>query len=143
MWTGAEPWNNTIQRTKIAEGLCHETEPLSCSWSFSAALIPTLGYAVDRPDLLHGQSLAISEFDQVPALSAKILNGFPQTFQLEVPEYSILHGTPDTIRTEQHRFKLTFTQMPMVPLVLRLFPLPILLQESATSFALILAGHYR
>ena len=67
--------------------------------------------------------------DQIPALVTKITDGFPQSFKLEVPEYSILHGTPDTIRTEQHRFKLTFTQMPFVLFLLRLFPLPILLQE--------------
>ena len=48
---------------------------------------------------------------------------------MEVPEHLILHGTPDTIRTGQHRFKLTFTQMPFVLLFLRLFPFPILLQE--------------
>ena len=55
--------------------------------------------------------------------------GLPQTFQLEVPERRIFHGAPDAGRTGQHRFKLTFTQVPLVLLILRLFPLPILLQE--------------
>ncbi len=52
-----------------------------------------------------------------------------QSFKTEVPAYSILHRTPDAFRTGQHRFKLTFTQMPFVLLFLRLFPFPILLQE--------------
>ena len=99
------------------------TEPLSCSWSFFSRF----RYTVDHPNFFHGQPPAISEFYKIPALVSQAIDGFPQSFKLEVPEYSILHGTPDTVRTEQHRFKITFTQMPMVPLVLRL----------------LLAGHYR
>ena len=102
------------------------TEPLNCSWSFFSRFDTA---AVDRPDLLHGQTPAISEFYKIPALVSQTIDGFPQTFQLEVPEHRILHGTPDTIRAGQHRFKLTFTQMPFVLLFLRLFPFPILLQE--------------
>ena len=46
---------------------------------------------------------------------------------MEVLEHCILHGTPDTLQAGQHRFKLTFTQMPLVPLILCPFPFPILL----------------
>ena len=56
-------------------------------------------------------------------------NGSPQIFKPEVPKRRILHGPLDTIPAGQHRFKRTFTQMPCVLLFLRLFPLPILLQE--------------
>ena len=87
------------------------------------------GYAAELPDLLYGQASAISELDTLPALVIQTVDSVPQTFQLEVPERRILHRTPDTDQTGQHRFKLTFTQVPFVPLFPRLFPLPILLQE--------------
>ena len=56
-------------------------------------------------------------------------NGSPQIFKPEVPEHRILHGTLDALKTGQHRFKLTFTQVPCVLLLLRLFPFSILLKE--------------
>ena len=46
-----------------------------------------------------------------------------------VSEQAILHGTLDALRTGRHRFKLTFTQVPCVLLLLRLFPFSILLKE--------------
>lgn len=69
------------------------------------------------------------EFYKIPALVSQTIDGFPQSFKLEVPEYSILRRMPDALRTEQHCFKRTFTQMPLVPFLLRLFPSPILLQK--------------
>lgn len=71
-----------------------------------------LGDPIDLADLLHGQFPAIAKRDQVLALVIQISDGLSQIFKSEVPEDSILHGTPDTIRAEQHRFKLTFTQVP-------------------------------
>ena len=62
-------------------------------------------------------------------LHVQFRNGSPQIFKPEVPEHRILHGTLDAIRTGRHRFKLTFTQVPCVLLVLRLFPFSILLKE--------------
>ena len=53
----------------------------------------------------------------------------PQIFKPEVPEHCILHGAPDALQTGQHRFKLTFTQVPCVLLFLRPFPFSILLKE--------------
>ena len=53
----------------------------------------------------------------------------PQIFKPEVPEHRILRGTLDAFQTGQHRFKLTFTQVPCVLLFLRPFPFSILLKE--------------
>ena len=99
------------------------SESFSCSWSFFGRF----RYTVDHPNFFHGQASAISEFDEILVLGAQRVDGFPQTFQLEVPERRILHGTPDTLQAGQHRFKLTFTQMTLVPLILCPFPFPILL----------------
>ena len=60
---------------------------------------------------------------------SQILDGFPQIFKPEVLERFIFYGMPDTFRTEQHRFKLTSAQMPVVLLILCLLPFSILLQE--------------
>ena len=68
-------------------------------------------------DLIHRQRIAVSEGEQVLTLHVQFRNGSPQIFKPEVPERRILHGTPNAIRTGQHRFKLTFTQMPCVLLV--------------------------
>ena len=62
-------------------------------------------------------------------LHVQFRNGSPQIFKPEVPEHRILHGTLDALQTGQHRFKLTFTQVPCVLLLLRLFPFSILLKE--------------
>ena len=80
-------------------------------------------------DLIHRQLTAVSEGEQVLTLHVQFRNGSPQIFKPEVPERRILHGTLDALQTGQHRFKLTFTQVPCVLLVLRLLPVPILLKE--------------
>ena len=80
-------------------------------------------------DLLHRQLTAVSEGEQVLTLHIQFRNGSPQIFKLEVPEHRILHGTLDALQIGQHRFKLTFTQVPCVLLLLRLFPFSILLEE--------------
>ena len=62
-------------------------------------------------------------------LHVQFRNGSPQIFKPKVPEHRILHGTLDALQTGQRRFKLTFTQVPCVLLVLRLLPFSILLKE--------------
>ena len=52
-----------------------------------------------------------------------------EIFKSEVPEHGILHGSPDTVQAGPHRFKLVFTQMPHVLLLLCLFLFTSLLRE--------------
>ena len=69
--------------------------------------IAAKSHPVIPPPVIHhsaSQSLpwsgsCISEFGQIPVLAAQVADGFPQSFKLEVPEYRILHGTPDAFRT--------------------------------------------
>ena len=69
--------------------------------------IAAKSHPVIPPPVIHhsaSQSLpwsgsGISEFGQIPVLAAQVADGFPQSFKLEVPEYRILHGTPDAFRT--------------------------------------------
>ena len=68
-------------------------------------------------DLIHRQRIAVTEGEQVLTLHVQFRNGSPQIFKPEVPEHRILHGTLGALQTGQHRFKLTFTQVPCVLLL--------------------------
>ena len=102
--------------------------PVFCV-AFSVALIPPF-WRCRRSDRSHPSSAhrcigGRAGFD----LAHPVPQWLPQIFKPEVPEHCILHGTLDAIRTGQHRFKLTFTQVPCVLPLLRLFPFSILLKE--------------
>ena len=93
---------------------------------FKGAMLVTAAAALVTFITLMGICLL---YTSIPSLVTQAVHSFSQIFKPEVPERRTFHGTPNASQTRQLRFKLTFTQMPFVPLILCLFPFPILLQK--------------
>ena len=88
----------------------------------------TLDYVVNGTREILGDTAPDREVVKT-LLAVQFRDGLPQIFKLEVPEYSVLQRMLRRGIAGQHRFKLTFTQMPLVLPVLCLAALSILFQE--------------
>ncbi len=72
--------------------------------------------------------------DQLLAFAVQSRYSVSQIFKTEVPRNNIIHRMQGPLLWGQHRFKLTFTKMPFVPLGFRLLPFPILLEKIRNHF---------